>query len=50
MPRATAVSKLENLEELLEQLGGIAPRRVAFIPGDSRRKNPTPAARVGRLR
>ena len=32
------------------RIAGIAPRHAAYIPGDSRRKNPTPAVGVGRLR
>ena len=32
------------------RIAAIAPRRAAFITGDSWRKNPTPAVRVGRLR
>lgn len=41
MPRTTAVSKLENMEELLEQLGGIAPRRVRLnpLPGQATEKD-----------
>jgi len=32
------------------RIAGTAPPRAAFITGDSRRKNPTAAVRVGRLR
>ncbi|TMH66092.1 MAG: hypothetical protein E6H48_12235 [Betaproteobacteria bacterium] len=32
------------------RIAAIARRRAAFITGDSWRKNPTPAVRVGRLR
>src|SRR5258708_28720686 len=32
MPRANALGQIENLEELLESLGGISPRRVRMHP------------------
>jgi Uma2 family endonuclease len=32
MPRATALHQLQNMEELLEHLGGIEPRRVRLHP------------------
>lgn len=41
MPRASALSALENIGDLLEQLGGISPRRVRLhpLPGTATEKD-----------